>query len=796
MMPADLPHQKVATPLLHPPEYRDFPTDGELYSLYTKVCGGNHSTHKRRNGELCYLFYLSKCKSNSCLTRIPGTNISPLPCELLVNSVPFIDTFSACLEKQSKCHAGGSYSLFLKDTVDLIKSNRQISESSLPTVRTIVFGISPIEEVKSFVKAFNELVDKNATPTFGSMVLPFYHFNVVYCRSKQNFHPRLVSRLGNLTGSYIIGSPMEDIPARITLGLWNHRFDIIFNFKYSDMYYPTLEADYQLVMQKTVLEDIWLKLFSMLHGYAVGIDIESTVEKLSSFIACCFRFKNLSGPVPLKLVDLNVLLVFSGWNHPVVNATSLQFFTTGALLVRPWQLRYGLGRWSEPNLPLSLDVYLQSESIAIMNAVALYSMLWLVHWFPTPGIAALTSRKDPLRFFRWFSNFQIAVLKGAVLPKHALFNEKGCRILDPSEMISCISYKSGSSALFLPSDLAACLPPWGSITSAGCKTDLEAIDHILKKIRPIVNASGVPGHLRLESDPEMISRALTGENQLSGKFSQRKKAPGCRFAKEVKFLPDIMSDLVEENFNTTVSRAYTLYAENVASDYSFSNYSPEEFSLLFAWTHPTKFVKLYMKSFLENCAVEYFCVKELLFLKPLASAFLSLPLDDPPKLAEFNKKRYDRKDLKRFRISKKLMSSSSIQVQRKAALTMSLLSRKMNTTKSVLNHLSTLLSDDQQFEKKDNPPFTQIAVDNQDQGEDLYSPTHPTEDGEVDDILLEGEKSKFRIVAHLKNLFQSYCYPQFIPSEIRHIMIVMHFRVKLWFYHSCFDICLSKYFFC
>ena len=42
-----------------------------------------------------------------------------------------------------------------------------------------------------------------------------------------------------------------------------------------------------------------------------------------------------------------------------------------------------------------------------MNAVMLYSMIWMVHWFPTPGIACLTTRKEPLKFLKWFSNFEL-----------------------------------------------------------------------------------------------------------------------------------------------------------------------------------------------------------------------------------------------------------------------------------------------------------------------------------------------------------------------------------------------------
>ena len=538
---------------------------------------------------------------------------------------------------------------------------------------------------------------------------------------------------------------MEDIPARITLGLWNHRFDIVFNFGYTEFYSPTLEADFQLVMERTVLEDIWHKLFSMLRGYAVGIDLAATVDKLTAFVSHCFTFRNCQGPLQLKFIDLNVLIAIAGWNYPVANATSLHFFTTGGLLLRPWQLRYGLGKWFETDLCLSLNLYLQSESIAMMNAAALYSMIWMVHWFPTPGIASLTTRKDPVKFFKWFSNFQLSVLKGAFLPTSALFSEHSCRSADPKKMISMISYHAGHDPLFSAEKLASCIPSWGNPISSNCFSDLTAIEHILNVIYAVVNAPGVPTHLRFESDPMTVAKALTGKETLVGPYSPCKSATGCRYAKEILSLPDVMTPLVQDGLNTTVGKAYTVFSKFAKVENCAWNHTPLQFAILHAWTHPTQFCKLYIDSFMKKKKIQYFQLQELLVLKPLASALLALPLDDPPILAAYNKNRYSLKDMKRFQISMNLMSSSSENVRKKAARTMSVLSRKHKTTKSVLENLvgNILGPGDQPPTQPTESPTMQTADPSSPSTTlptDLksnvpYSPSHPTEEGNTVDQL-------------------------------------------------------------
>ena len=204
-----------------------------------------------------------------------------------------------------------------------------------------------------------------------------------------------------------------------------------------------------------------------------------------------------------------------------------------------------------------------------------------------------------------------------------------------------------------------------------------------------------------------------------------------------------MPVLVEEKFNTTVGKAYVLYAKNVATDDIFLSYSSQEFVLSYAWTHPKEFCRLYIESFMEKGQIEYFSAEELLFLKPLASAFLALPLDDPPKLLEFNKNRYNLKDLKRFQISKKLLSSSSHATKRKAALTISVLSRKYKTTQSVLEHLCSLELGKDVHEKKPISMQIDRAVQQPIPDEDdRYSPTYPTEDGEENKLLDPSSEGK------------------------------------------------------
>ena len=423
---------RSSNPLLHE-DNEGFLEDSELSSLYSTFCGSEHANHMHRSRELCYLYYLSKIHSKSALPLVPKTKIPLLSPGILTRGAPLLDHVDVLLKAQSNCRAGGSFRPFIKDSVKMMDGHRQVSLSTSPSTRTIIYGISPTEVVQGFITDFNAIMSKYQNPTEGSFPFEFFHFDVVYCRTSQNFSPQITKSFDS--PGRVIAEPMSDIPARVTLGFWEHRFDIVFNYEYSNLDLATFEADFKLIMQKTCLEDIWHKLFSKLKGFAVGINLSKKLDHLFDFLNKCFTYRNSKGLPELNHVDLNVLLVIAGWDYPKLHSPALSFICTGGVILKPWELEYGLGSWNAAKLSKAADIYLQSECYAVLNATMLCSMIWMLHWFVTPGIASLVTRKDPVKFLKWCTNFQVLILKDAFLSSSDLISDLGCRKNDPSSLI-------------------------------------------------------------------------------------------------------------------------------------------------------------------------------------------------------------------------------------------------------------------------------------------------------------------------------------------------------------------------
>ena len=766
------PSSQKGTPLLQTGENESFPTDAELNVLYTKVCGGKHNGHPY-DREACYMHYLRSCKSNEYLPASLGTEMAiPISPSILTDRASLTDHLAAILDAQPATQAGGSFRPFLKDSVNLVKSNRQVAlDSDNIEVKSIVYGISPVQEVKEFIRSFNLEISRLQAPGIGSFPLNFYFFDVMFCRTKPGVLPRLVSHAGARNG-IVLGQPGVDLPARICFGFWNKRWDIIFNYEYTRMDPNTYEADFQLVMPTHKLQDIWFKIFSNLHGFAISVDLNDKVGTLFNFISSTFQFRNCIGTPVLKTMDISVLLAIVGWNYPTINSVALMFIFTGGLLFRPWQLRYGFGRWCDDRLPRSLDLYLQSECFALLNATLVSLMTWMVHWFVTPGISALVSKKDPEKFLRWMATFQVEVLKGAILPTPALFHELSCRSSDPSALLSKISYLPGSNPVFRPGLVAMLIPPWDNITGNNCPTDILAFSHLFQHLHPEINANSTPKHLRLESDPGIVFTALTGRDLFAGNVGTKlENLPGCTADTNLLSLIELMDEIVENGHNTTVGRVYRVYRDlNMKVDDLAKKLTPLQLSILYAWIYPEKFTRLYEKSFEIDAKTKYFLPTDLIVLKPLVSAYLGCIINDPHCLKIFKMNRFSAKDVCRFAAAECLLDSENPTVRQTAEKRMKLAAKKQRVTLARMRQMAEDMFPTRQAVLQlpgpvpavepavHNPPavlavepavpavdYAVLSSPDFSDMDEPYSPSSPTRDMEVDELLAQSSDIELQV---------------------------------------------------
>ena len=300
----------------------------------------------------------------------------------------------------------------------------------------------------------------------------------------------------------------------------------------------------------------------------------------------------------------------------------------------------------------------------------------------TPGIAALTTRKEPVKFIKWFSSFQIAVLKDASLSTEALNAELGCREADPSSLISKIMFPPGSRPLLLAEDLSLMVPKWRNVIQSGCSTDLEAIDHLLYTVHPILSDYNVPKHMKFEADPFTVGPALSGRSMPASSGVQNVKFIGCKFDSALLKVPNIMIEVASSCSNITVSHAYEVYREHHIQDIDpVKTLTPIQLSILYAWTYPVHFAELYMKSFLYESNVMFFEPIELYILKPLASAILGIALDDPPCLNSLKQNRFQVKNALRFENAMNMYEASEDpRERRKAQKMMKNLAKKENVS--------------------------------------------------------------------------------------------------------------------
>ena len=636
-------------------EVSPLPSSREMSKIFDRICGKRHQGHSRKSPDKCYLYYSSKCDPGGYGPKIPRTLDLPFPKTALPGKAPVLEHLFHLLKTQDTLLAGGSFYESLSDTINLCRSNRQVSESTLPQVHTLIFGRSSESEVSAFVGTFNKRIKAQERSRLGWLPHNLYSFDVESISSLPGVPYRIQHTKRGVTTARSINSK-EKQPARVHLGFHDERFDIVFPWEFSNMS-EDFRAEWTLVVPSDPLPDLWHQLFCKLQGHAIGIGIHEDLSQLDSFISACFRFKNATGPLRIRKLDLEVLLALAGYNSPKTSITALNFFFTGGVVQKKWEVRCGLGKWATTTaLPHCLNLYLQSEVIGVLNVALIALMSILVHWFVTPGIAAVAARKTPVKFISWFWRFIHSILLDARLSSGFEFSNCGDRIEAPSQLISRISYGNRRTPVFTSRDLALCIPPWRNVTGGGCPSDQYAFDHILTMVWPILRRPGVPLHLRWESDLRVISKFLTGQ-PLPSASSKTSRETGCNPDPSTLSIPMLTPDKTACLPHLTLRRLYIDYRETLEDSDPIKSLTSSQILLLSTWQHPREISRLLAKN--EKRGRKYFTRDDYFLIMPLVAALTVLDASqEPPFSMKYSIQQDLHRDTKRAEFLTKRLSQS------------------------------------------------------------------------------------------------------------------------------------------
>jgi len=607
----DDPYDQHRHPLLADHNNTSFPSRSALDETYKTICGENHRLHGRLNREECYMYYLDHCYNDRYAPKVPGGG-DHLSKDIWTGGAPVLEHVRALFGSQSQNQAGGSWEPFLNLTIDDATKSRQVAPETNPEVETIVFGHSSSKEVKSFLDAFNKEIRSNKNPGTSRLASSFYHLDLECVTVTHGHNPTISYQRKGKT--LVDDAHLTNLPARIHLGFLNKRFDIIIPWKSNHINPYDCRGDFKLEF-RNILDDLWHQLFSKLQGVAVGAALDRDISEIEQFIRS-LRFRNPPNGINISFAEINVLLAIAGWNHAKTNISALNHFFTGGAVQKQWQIRCGLGRWSQPDrLPKALSCYLQSEAMAILNAANLASVCWLLHWFPTPGIAALMTGKEPKEFISWFHRLQLLLLNHAQLGQQ--FYEARDRTDEPGAIISKIIYSTPSITI-TPDDISTMIPPWRTVTFGGCESDLQALHHLKDKVLPILSKPGLPVDVGIKWDYSSSIKALAGTYENSS-IGSPTNLLGCNF--------DLGLLHVYKNIPGMTSRKTTLrnllrkHRDSLSKGAPEAALSATELSILYTWVHPQQALELYTKTFKGKHRSKFFELTHLVKLKPILVSY-------------------------------------------------------------------------------------------------------------------------------------------------------------------------------
>ena len=258
-----------------------FPSKAELPIIMKNACGGDHIEHESGSVSKCYLYCLSKCKSS---LFAPFLNLE----KYLPGNFPVLDHISTLLVNQLHSSGGNSYKPFLKSTIQLLNSNRQISGDVHPKLHTIIFGESSSAAVQEFIKSFNASIQNQQK---NDKIIPYglYQMDIECIQSSKEF-PAVIKTV-HKSKIQSINKAGGSLPARIHMSILDERWEIVFPWKYDKINDTDFSGHYNLKLPKYT-HDVFHKLFEKLNGIAIGLHIQEKIVLLEKFLDQNYVFMN------------------------------------------------------------------------------------------------------------------------------------------------------------------------------------------------------------------------------------------------------------------------------------------------------------------------------------------------------------------------------------------------------------------------------------------------------------------------------------------------------------------------
>ena len=420
--------------------------------------------------EILEKFYKCVCNTEP-ITVIEKVKDFPFNLRMNPGLVPVLDHVIAQLES-SKVEGGGTYRKLIEDSINELDANRQVTSRANPKVHEIRLHESEVKDLKEFLASFNKEMKYLSSLHKETTEMPcsLYSFSTRYIQLSGSGTARVTSSFTKKKEEVKIKVYSDTfVPARISLTVIGKRWDIIIPWEKKS------DEDYILRI-KGYTHDLWIKIFERLHGVAVGDDMKRQIGSINAFLKDNYKFTNISDDIKLKHVDICVLLYIAGVNGLPAELSAWLYFFTGGFHLSNIDLKEGQ---EYSNSSFIYSIYIQSVGQAVYVIAKLCQISFLLHLFPTPGLAIMISGKDLDNFLMWFDCFYSGILKDAFIV------DKYIPVDDPRCMMNKISY-GGIKPIIDVSTLLEMLPDWEGVTDGGCLSDKVVIKHLLLKVVPVM----------------------------------------------------------------------------------------------------------------------------------------------------------------------------------------------------------------------------------------------------------------------------------------------------------------------
>ena len=107
-------------------------------------------------------------------------------------------------------------------------------------------------------------------------------------------------------------------------------------------------------------------------------------------------------------MNLEALLIISGYNHSASHLAAANFFFVGWICSGP--LCHILCKWASEDLSgdmeKTLKIFLQSRIMATANVAMLSSIIWPFHWFPPWALVPYSQERAQSNFWNGSQDFR------------------------------------------------------------------------------------------------------------------------------------------------------------------------------------------------------------------------------------------------------------------------------------------------------------------------------------------------------------------------------------------------------